>query len=108
MSDITPYVYSFKDKQTLLSAFMPFVANGGFFLKDTALAMGQKVGLLVELPMERTYYGVEAKVVWVSSAPGKKGVGVQLRPSKSSGELVKAVQHQIMGMEHAQLPTMTL
>ena len=42
--DLVAFHYSIREKNTLLAAYMPFVRNGGLFLKGVVLPMGTPVG----------------------------------------------------------------
>lgn len=65
--DITPFQYTIRDKNTLQAAYMPFVKNGGLFLKGVTLSMGYPVGIILELPNDTMKYGVDGKVVWTAT-----------------------------------------
>lgn len=82
-----------KDKQQLLSAYMPFLKSGGVFVPTTKrYFLGDEVFLLLTLPESTERLPIAGKVVWVTpmGAQGSRtaGIGVQL-PETPEGEQVK-------------------
>ncbi len=71
-----------KDKNSLYSAYMPFVINGGLFIPtNRQYEMGQDVFMLLKLMEETEPLPIPAKVIW-KTPPGSEsykaaGVGVQ-------------------------------
>ena len=106
--DITPFQYSIKDKNTLLAAYMPFVKNGGLFLKGVALPMGSPVGLLVAIPGESMKFGLEGKVVWVNATGMNLGVGVQCTESPSLLQFKVKIEVLLAGLDRTKNATYTL
>ena len=106
--DITPFHYSFKDKTILLAAYMPFVKNGGLFLKGVSLTMGAMVGVLVDIPGESMKFGLDGKVVWVNAAGNNLGVGVQFAESPSLLQFKMKVDVLLAGLDRTKSPTHTL
>lgn len=106
--DITPFFYSIKDKNTLLAAYMPYVKNGGIFLKGVSLAMGTPVGLLIDLPGDSIKFGLDGKVVWVNASGGNLGVGVQFTESPALQQMKIRMDQLLAGIERSKHPTYTL
>ncbi len=73
---------SFNDQNSLYLAYMPFVKNGGLFIRNYQnIKVGTHVLLTIHLYNENGSDKVEAKVIWLTpiGAQGNKpaGVGVQ-------------------------------
>ena len=106
--DITPFYYSIKEKHVLLAAYMPFVKNGGLFLKGVGLPMGAPVGVLIDVPGESMKFGLDGKVVWVNSNGVNLGVGVQFSESPSLAQFKVKVDLLLAGLDRTKSPTYTL
>lgn len=106
--DITPFYYSIKEKPLLLAAYMPFVKNGGLFLKGVSLPMGAPVGVLLDIPGESMKFGLDGKVVWVSASGINLGVGVQFSESPSLQQFNAKVELLLAGQDRTKNPTHTL
>lgn len=106
--DITPFHYSIKDKHVLLAAYMPFVKNGGLFLKGVALTMGSPVGILVDLPGESMKFGLDGKVIWVNANGMNLGVGVQFVDSPALQQFKVKTEVLLAGLDRTKNPTHTL
>lgn len=83
MKNIPMISCSFLNATSLYSAYMPFVKNGGLFIRtNQSYPLGARVDLIVSLLDEQEPYFVEGKVVWITpvSAQTNKpaGVGIQL------------------------------
>jgi type IV pilus assembly protein PilZ len=108
LMDITPFHYSIKDKNILLAAYMPFVKNGGLFLKGVGLPMGAPVGVLIEIPSESMKFGLDGKVVWVHANGMNLGVGIQFAESPSLAQFKVKVEVVLAGLDRTKNPTYTL
>ena len=106
--DLVAFHYSIREKNTLLAAYMPFVRNGGLFLKGVVLPMGTLVGLLVDLPGEATKFGLDGKVVWVNSNGNQTGVGVQVLDGPTVPLFKQIVDKLLLGTDRSKQPTYTL
>ena len=106
--DITPFHYSIKDKNLLLAAYMPFVKNGGLFLKGVSLPMGALVGVLIDIPGESMKFGLSGKVIWLSANGINLGVGVQFSDSPSLQQFKEKVEVLLAGLDRNKSPTHTL
>ena len=73
----------FDNTMTLYAAYMPFIKNGGLFVRSKELCvLGDKVNLSIKLLEEPIIYELQGKVIWITAlgAQGNKpaGFGVQL------------------------------
>lgn len=74
----------FKDKNTLYSAYMPFVENGGLFItSNKAFELGDEVFVVLSLLDDPDEIPIPAKVVWITPLDAetkrKPGIGVQFK-----------------------------
>ncbi len=101
-----------RDKNTLYSAYMPFIRGGGLFIPtDKPFELGDEVFLLLTLMDEPQRFPVTGKVVWITprGALGDRppGIGIQF-----SGMEAAAVQQKIetylAGTLTADKPTNTM
>jgi type IV pilus assembly protein PilZ len=81
-----PLLCSYPNVESLHQAYMPFVRNGGVFIRFSAtlspedVQMGQTLTLSIQLPQSSSSITIEGQVVWLTP-PGAKsnkppGVGV--------------------------------
>lgn len=73
---------SFKDKNTLYTAYMPFVQNGGLFISSNkSFELGDEVFLVLSLIDDPDELPIPAKIVWITPTGAetnrKPGIGVQ-------------------------------
>lgn len=73
---------SIKDRNTLYSAYMPFVQGGGLFVQSTKrYSLGDEVFLLLTIMELEERLPIPGKVVWVTPAGAqgnrRPGIGVQ-------------------------------
>ena len=86
---------SIKDRQTLYSAYMPFVDGGGLFVQSTKrYALGDEVFLLLTIMELEERLPIPGKVIWVTP-PGahgnrRPGIGVQFGDT-SDGAHARAI-----------------
>lgn len=71
-----------KDKNSLYSAYMPFVSNGGLFIPtNRTYEMGQEVFVLLKLIDEPQPIPIPGKVVWKTPGASENyqatGIGIQ-------------------------------
>tara|TARA_Y100000815_G_scaffold261950_1_gene274806 strand:+ start:4294 stop:4653 length:360 start_codon:yes stop_codon:yes gene_type:complete len=90
-----------KDKNELYQAYMPYVVNGGLFVKtNKTYHLGDKVFLMVKLLDEPEKFTIAGTVVWItpSCAQGGKpsGIGVQFT-SEESVEFKKQIETYLAG-----------
>ncbi|MBR4736027.1 MAG: PilZ domain-containing protein, partial [Rhodocyclaceae bacterium] len=62
-----------KNKAQLYASYMPFITNGGLFLKTSRpLRLGDEVFVMVQLPDEPEKISIAGRVAWISP-PGCQG-----------------------------------
>ncbi|MDR3441923.1 MAG: PilZ domain-containing protein [Legionella sp.] len=92
----------FGNQSTLYSAYMPFIKNGGLFIRTHHLyQLGLVLSLSVQLMDEHDPYLVDGKVVWITpkGAQGNKlpGIGVQFS-GENSRYLCNKIETYLAGM----------
>lgn len=92
----------FDNQLSLYSAYMPFVKNGGLFIRTHHLyQLGVLLHLSVKLMDEDEPYAVEGKVVWITpkGAQGSKlpGIGIQFI-GENSRYLANKIETYLAGM----------
>lgn len=91
----------FNKEDALYLAYMPFIKNGGLFIRtNTPYALGSQLQLKIQLMDEPEPYIIEAKVVWLTGkgAQGNKpaGVGVQF-VDENSRVLCNKIETYLVG-----------
>lgn len=99
-----------ENKGALRRAYMPFVRNGGVFVRtDHPCELGDDVTVTIRLFDASGPVGIKGKVVWVTPtrAQGKRaaGVGVQFAANESSRARIEGLLGGISGGNE---PTHTL
>ena len=99
-----------EDKNALRQAYMPFLRNGGVFLRtDGPFELGDEVSVTIRLFDADGPIAVNGKVVWVTPnrAQGKRaaGVGVQFEAKEPCGAHFEELLGGISGGDE---PTHTL
>lgn len=109
MTELPVYNLIINDKTALLSAYMPFVRNGGIYLKGVQHAAGHDVGLLLSIPNEHHVYAITCKVVWVTpkTQMSEGGIGVQFPENSDCIQLKNKIDTLLGGMDRTKQPTMT-
>jgi type IV pilus assembly protein PilZ len=100
-----------KEKNSLYSAYMPFVTNGGLFIPtNRKYEIGQEVFILLNLMEETERLPIAGKIIWktpegcVYRAPG---IGVQF--SNQDGGLVRnKIETYLAGALDSDRPTHTM
>ncbi|WP_115707324.1 PilZ domain-containing protein [Legionella sainthelensi] len=92
----------FPNESALYAAYMPFVKNGGIFIRTNhKIEFGAMVNLSVKLMDEDEFYVVDGKVVWITpqGAQGNKtpGVGIQF-VGENSSNLCNKIETYLAGM----------
>ncbi|MBZ9556566.1 MULTISPECIES: PilZ domain-containing protein [Modicisalibacter] len=102
---------TFKDRQTLLSAYMPSLERGGVFVptRDT-YALGQTVFLLLTLPEEGERLPVTGQVVWISppGVSGRRVPGIGVHFSPDDQRVRDRIENHLAGLLDKGTPTFTL
>ena len=91
---------AFKDRNSLASAYMPFIKGGGLFIPTTkSYELGESVFVLLTLTDEAQKFPLTGKVVWVTPPQAQQGrppgIGVQL-PQDDEGLKIKVAIEQII------------
>ncbi len=79
---------SIKEKNALLSAYMPFVTNGGLFIPTKRkYQMGEEVFMLLNLMDETERLPIAGKIIWITpqGAEGYRAAGVGVQFSDQDG-----------------------
>ncbi len=104
---------SIPDKQTLYSAYMPFVRNGGIFVPtdSSAYRLGQEIFLLLSLMDEPEKLPVAGRVVWKtpprSQGNRTPGIGVQFNEA-DKGQTRNKIETYLAGALQSDRPTHTM
>lgn len=109
MSDITVYTLRITEKKELLAAYMPYVKNGGIFVKSAQHPMGSSLAVIIEIPAEDRKYAVLGKVVWVSQKDARHegGVGIQFPESNEALALKNKIDLLLGGLDRTKEKSMT-
>ena len=113
MNDELPLlVCSFRDEDELYQAFMPFVDNGGLFVRTNQdYSLGTEVALSVRLLNEADIFRVEGRVVWVTpkGAQGNKPTGVGVQFADEDGRILsRKIETYLAGLLKSSKLTDTL
>ncbi len=81
-NDSSVFFVNIKDKAELYIAYMPYIVNGGLFIRtDKAYNLGDEVFILLKLIDEPDKYTIAGRVIWITPkcAQGARasGIGVQ-------------------------------
>ena len=101
------------DKDQVYEAYMPFVRNGGLFVRTTKRHfLGDPVFLLVTLPGSAERMPVSGRVVWVTP-PGAQGgrpagIGVQFDDTAEAVSLRGKLEVEVAGRLESDKPTATM
>lgn len=103
---------SFPDKATLYKQYMPFIQNGGLFVRtQDTFSLGDAVALSVQLPDDGDQHNITGRVVWVTPESAQRGlpagIGVQFALDEAA-PLRHKIEGYLVDMLHSQHPTDTL
>jgi len=92
----------FTTEQSLYLAYMPFIKNGGLFIRtNPTFSLGDPIRLSINLMNEHDNYSIKGKVVWITpkGAQGGKppGIGVQFEDANSRS-LCNKIETYLAGM----------
>ena len=110
MSSSGPLQLSLEDKSALRQAYMPFIRNGGVFVRtNRPFGLGDDVSVTISLFDRDEPIAVNGTIVWVTPtrAQGKRtaGIGIQFSAHESCRALLEEVLGGISGGDE---PTHTL
>ncbi|MDE0003107.1 MAG: PilZ domain-containing protein [Rhodospirillaceae bacterium] len=98
------------DKSALRRAYMPFIRNGGVFVRtDHPYELGDDIAVTIRLFDARKPIGIKGTVVWVTPtrAQGKRAAGVGVR--FGADETYRArIEGLLDGISDGDEPTHTL
>jgi type IV pilus assembly protein PilZ len=102
-----------KDKNSLYSAYMPFVINGGLFIPtNRQYEMGQEVFMLLKLMEEADPLPIPAKVVWKTPSGSESykasGIGVQFMADQEGVIARDKIETYLAGALGSERPTYTM
>ncbi|MBR4877932.1 MAG: PilZ domain-containing protein [Rhodocyclaceae bacterium] len=101
------------NKAQLYAAYMPFISNGGLFLKTARpVRLGEEVFLLLQLPGEAEKISIAGRVAWVSP-PGCQGgkpagIGVRFSSNEANAAVRSKIENLLAGQTESGRPTSTL
>ncbi|GAA0541366.1 MAG: pilus assembly protein PilZ [Alteromonadaceae bacterium] len=101
----------FNDLKDLYRSYMPFLKNGGLFVRTARqYKMGQSLALSVTLPDSLESITVSGKVAWItphgSQSSNPAGVGISFIDDKS--QLSAQIEKLLGGMLNSPDPTHTI
>jgi type IV pilus assembly protein PilZ len=102
--NITPIYLTVKDKSMLASSFMPFLKNGGLFLKGFTSPMSSPVGLIIEIPSDHQKYIIDGTVVYSQQNGPSAGVGIHFDNSLAAVELKQKIEQLLVGVDRSKIP----
>lgn len=101
----------YKDAQALYLAYMPFLQNGGLFIRSkTSPEFGMNLHLAVSLPDDKTLYECDATVVWITppGVQGNKPAGYGVAFNGDAGNALRTkIEKALVGFLNAKDPTDT-
>ena len=100
-----------KDVDELFKSYMPYVQNGGLFVKtDKLYQMGDEVFLLLSLMNETDRLPIPGKVVWITPKHAHNqqpsGIGIQFNPA-DNGQTRARIETHLAGKLNSERPTYT-
>lgn len=112
MTDEEVITCVFKDENELYLAYMPFVKDGGLFIRTkTPHVLGRHVNLSVQLMDEAENFLIEGHVIWITpkGAQGNKptGMGIQFT-GENSRPLCNKIETYLAGMLKSNQTTDTM
>lgn len=90
---------SLRTPQELSASYMPFIKNGGIFIKTmTEFSLGDKIALHLQLPDQENAIVVNTQVVWITpiGAQAGKPAGVGVQFLDDEGTLVKTTIEKLL------------
>ena len=104
---------SIKDRQSLYSAYMPFVEGGGLFVQSTKrFNLGDEVFLLLNLMDLEERLPIPGKVVWITPAGSqgnrRPGIGVQFAETTDGGHARTIIESHLAQMIKSEKKTHTM
>ncbi len=102
----------FAERDLLYRSYMPFVQNGGLFIRtEQPYEAGEQVQLQVTLPETADSFHISGQVIWITPAAitgvHVPGVGVQF-DGEDSGRLQARIENILAGFLETARPTFTM
>ena len=103
---------AFLDTATLYKQYMPFIQNGGLFIRTLEkFSLGDTVSLSVQLPDNSQQYNIAGHVVWLTPESAQRGlpagIGVQFT-LEDAIPLRATIERYLANMLHSDQLTDTL
>ncbi len=109
-----PEVIEFYDQLTLYRAYMPFIKEGGLFIKMSVegISLGDPIITSILLPKAESPMPITGNVVWISpkklvSEEGSSGLGIQFTGDNTS-EVRTQIEEAIKEYLNSDQPTDTM
>lgn len=104
--------HSIEDKQSLYTAYMPFLIGGGLFVPTRKrFNLGDEVLILLSL-MDEDRIAIPGKVSWITPSgaqnSSESGVGIQFSDSPEGSQARQTIESLLAGMLDSDRPTKTL
>lgn len=102
---------SIKDKASLYSAYMPFIAHGGLFIStEKDYQLGEEIFLLLNIMDEAEKIPVAGKVVWITprGAQGNRSAGIGVQFSDQDDTARRTIENHLAGSLQSDRPTHTM
>lgn len=103
---------SIKEKNALLSAYMPYVTNGGLFIPTKRkYEMGEEVFMLLNLMEETERLPIAGKIIWITpqGAEGYRAAGVGVQFSDQDGGIARnKIENYLAGALESDRSTHTM
>ena len=101
-----------EDRDQLYASYMPFIENGGLFVKTPDFyELGDEIFLLVTLMDDSERFPVAGRIAWITpkDAVGGRvpGIGVQFS-DQDNGKLRSRIETLLAGLLKADRPTYTM
>ena len=100
-----------RDKDALHAAYMPYLKNGGIFIRtDKTFELGDEVFLLLTLIDDPERHPVTGKVVWITPriSLGGRPMGIGIQFGADSDSVQQKILTYLAGYKNADRPTSTM
>lgn len=89
-----------KDVNEIYASFMPFVENGGLFIRTSkGYSLGDQVFVLLDLVDEPEKIPLTGEVVWINPiGSGSRPQGIGIRLGGEYGEVVTKLENHLAGL----------
>lgn len=99
-----------KDAHEVYASFMPFIENGGLFIRTTKeYSLGDQVFVLLDLADEPEKIPLTGEVVWINPiGGGTRPQGIGIRLGGEYGEVIGKLETHLAGLPNIDRFTHTL